>query len=497
MLHNQCLVKSQTYIESIKDEVKYKPYRQGYHFMAPVGWINDPNGLSYYNGEYHLFYQHNPYSGEWSSMHWGHAVSKDLVNWRHMPIALAPSESYDNDEKGGCFSGSAVDDNGVLTLMYTGTVNKDEKSIQTQCIARSNDGINFKKYENNPVIETFPEEGSADFRDPKVWREKNSWYVVIGSGQDGHGKVLLYKSDNLLEWNYVGVMAESNGKFGYMWECPDFFKLGDKYVLMFSPMGLENRKVVYQVGEMDVESGNFTYENEGEIDLGCDYYAPQSLLDDKGRRIIIGCQNSWPWMSWFNGYGPTIEDKWNGCMSIPREIRLTSDNKLQFIPVEELEVLRDSCITYENITYGLENLCLEVGNGIHYELNVDIDLYKTTAKEFGFELRKSDKKATKIMFNITDKKITFDRNNSDDYSKGIKTCDLELDSNILSIKILSDTSSLEIYTNNYKTVLTSNIYPSENENKIEMIATDGEVYISTFKGYSLNTVNQEEKICTM
>ena len=123
--------------------------------------------------------------------------------------------------------------------------------------------------------------------------------------------------------------------------------------------------------------------------------------------------------------------------------------------------------------------------------------FLTTAKEFGFELRKSDKKATKIMFNITDKKITFDRNNSDDYSKGIKTCDLELDSNILSIKILSDTSSLEIYTNNYKTVLTSNIYPSENENKIEMIATDGEVYISTFKGYSLNTVNQEEKICTM
>ena len=292
------------------------------------------------------------------------------------------------------------------------------------------------KYENNPVIETFPEEGSADFRDPKVWRENNSWYVVIGSGKDGNGKVLLYKSDNLLEWNYVGVMAESNGKFGYMWECPDFFKLGDKYVLMFSPMGLENRKVVYQVGEMDFESGKFTYENEGEIDLGFDYYAPQSLLDDKGRRIIIGWQNSWPWMSWFNGYGPTIEDKWNGCMSIPREIRLTSDNKLQFIPVEELEVLRDSCITYENITYGLENLCLEVGNGIHYELNVDIDLYKTTAKEFGFELRKSDKKATKIMFNITDKKITFDRNNSDDYSKGIKTCDLELDSNILSIKIL-------------------------------------------------------------
>ena len=134
MLHLEKLKQSQNYIDSIKDEIKNKPYRQGYHFMAPTGWINDPNGLSFYNGEYHLFYQHNPYSGEWQSMHWGHAVSKDLVNWRHLPVALAPSEFYDNDDKGGCFSGSAVDDNGVLTLMYTGTVNEGETSIQTQCI---------------------------------------------------------------------------------------------------------------------------------------------------------------------------------------------------------------------------------------------------------------------------------------------------------------------------------------------------------------------------
>ena len=301
MLHLEKLKQSQNYIDSIKDEIKNKPYRQGYHFMAPTGWINDPNGLSFYNGEYHLFYQYNPYSGEWQSMHWGHAVSKDLVNWRHLPVALAPSEFYDNDDKGGCFSGSAVDDNGVLTLMYTGTVNEGETSIQTQCIATSNDGINFEKYENNPVIAKYPKDGSMDFRDPKVWRENDAWYVVIGSSKDNDGKALLYKSDDLRNWEYVGVLAESNGEFGYMWECPDFFKLDDKYVLIISPMGVENRKVIYFVGDMDYNTGKFTYETEGEIDLGFDYYAPQTLLDDKNRRIMIGWQNSWAWMPWFNG----------------------------------------------------------------------------------------------------------------------------------------------------------------------------------------------------
>lgn len=488
-IHEECVAKGQEYINSIKEEVKNKPYRQGYHFMAPVGWINDPNGLSYYKGEYHLFYQHNPYSGEWSSMHWGHAKSKDLVNWEHMPIALAPSEFYDKDENGGCFSGSAVDDNGVLTLMYTGTINEGETSIQTQCIARSKDGITFEKYENNPVIKNYPIDGSMDFRDPKVWRENNAWYVVIGSGKDGDGKVLLYKSNDLVNWEYVGVMAESNGKFGYMWECPDFFKLEDKYVLMFSPMGLENRKVVYQVGNMDFNTGKFTYEREGEIDLGFDYYAPQSLLDDKGRRIIIGWQNSWPWMSWFKGYGPTIEDKWNGCMSVPREVKLAEDNQLRFVPVKELETLRHNCVKYENKICKEDGLQLDIGDGIHYELNLDIDLNKTSSKEIIFNLRKSENKCTKIKFDLVDKKIIFDRNNSDDYSEGIKSCDLCIDGNILSIKILSDTSSIEVYTNDYKTVLTSNIYPSENENKIEVLSKGGEVYISEFKGYSLSSVN--------
>lgn len=488
MLHLEKLKQSQNYIDSIKDEIKNKPYRQGYHFMAPTGWINDPNGLSFYNGEYHLFYQYNPYSGEWQSMHWGHAVSKDLVNWRHLPVALAPSEFYDNDDKGGCFSGSAVDDNGVLTLMYTGTVNEGETSIQTQCIATSNDGINFEKYENNPVIAKYPKDGSMDFRDPKVWRENDAWYVVIGSSKDNDGKALLYKSDDLRNWEYVGVLAESNGEFGYMWECPDLFKLDDKYVLIISPMGVENRKVVYFVGDMDYDTGKFTYETEGEIDLGFDYYAPQTLLDDKNRRIMIGWQNSWTWMPWFNGFGPTVEDKWNGCMSIPREIKLTKDNRLQFIPVKELETLRRECVSFNDKVCSDEGMDLNIGNGVHYELNIDIDLSKTTSNEFSIELRKSKEKETKITFDLKNKKMIFNRDNSDEYSKGIKICDLDVEGNVLSFKILSDTSSIEIYTNDYTTVLTSNIYPSSEETNIKMTSKDKDVYVSRFEGYALEEV---------
>ena len=138
MKENYSKSRAEEYILNNKDKLK-DVYRPQYHFVTQIGWLNDPNGMCFYKGEYHLFYQYHPYSDEWGPMHWGHAVSDDLLHWEYLPAAIAPDMPYDYV---GCFSGSAVDDNGVLTLMYTGTVNKDEKSIQTQCIARSNDGIN-------------------------------------------------------------------------------------------------------------------------------------------------------------------------------------------------------------------------------------------------------------------------------------------------------------------------------------------------------------------
>ena len=175
-LMQQNIQKAQLEIDAKKDIVKNGKMRQHYHFMAQTGWINDPNGLIYYKGKYHFFFQYNPYYGFWDCMHWGHAVSEDMVHWEYLPLALAPSENYDNHPRGGCFSGSAIEHDGKLFLMFTGTANNGEGFEQTQCIAYSEDGIHFEKYEGNPVL-TAPEGIPTDFfRDPKVWKHI-IWYA--------------------------------------------------------------------------------------------------------------------------------------------------------------------------------------------------------------------------------------------------------------------------------------------------------------------------------
>lgn len=244
---------------------------QHYHFMPQTGWLNDPNGLIFYKGKYHFFFQWNPYSGFWDFMHWGHAVSEDLLHWEYLPLALAPSEEYDDYRKGGCFSGSAIVHEGKLFLMYTGVTNRGSGNIQTQCIAYSEDGIHFEKYEGNPVI--LPPEGvdGQHFRDPKIWKHKDSYYMVCGASCNNRAQALLYRTEDMLHWTYVNVLAESRGEWGYMWECPDFYPLEDKYVLMCSPMGAGDRKAVYFVGDFDYDTGRFDWDLSGEIDWGMDF----------------------------------------------------------------------------------------------------------------------------------------------------------------------------------------------------------------------------------
>lgn len=293
MLHKERLSRAQISVDTAAKTMK-GIHQQRYHFMAPAYWINDPNGCIFFEGKYHLFYQHNPYAPVWGAMHWGHAVSKDLVHWEHLPIALAPSEPYDDHPEGGVFSGSAVYHEGVLSVFYTGTTNYGAGFVQTQCLAESRDGgVTFEKYSGNPVINELPPDASPDFRDPKVLRVEDMWYMIIGSSEGsgawhgGDGCVQMYRSGDLKNWSYCGVIARSNGKLGSMWECPDLFRLGEKWVLIFSPMLCGARKTVYQVGEMDFDNVRFTCESQVKIDWGCEYYAPQSLRDQQERAILI------------------------------------------------------------------------------------------------------------------------------------------------------------------------------------------------------------------
>ena len=228
--------------------------RPAFHLSARTGWMNDPNGFSFYHGKYHMFYQYHPYDSHWGPMYWGHAVSEDLLHWEYLPAALAPDKPYDKD---GCFSGSAIAlADGCQLLMYTGVEKKEQEDgriyeFQTQCLA-TGDGLDYKKYKDNPVIDEkdLPEGFSRhDFRDPKLWKKEDGTYAcVIGNrSADGSGQILLFTSSDGFSWKYEKVLVENKNRYGKMWECPDFFFLDGQWVLITSPQDMLPSDFEYQM----------------------------------------------------------------------------------------------------------------------------------------------------------------------------------------------------------------------------------------------------------
>ena len=301
-----------------------------YHYRPEKGWINDPNGLVYFNGYYHVFYQHAPdYEIPWQQpMHWGHARTKDFLHWEELPVALAPDREYDND---GCFSGTAIVKDDTLYLFYASIFKSDPKaqSEQTVSIATSKDGIHFEKYEGNPVIPHFPIDGSHDFRDPAVTCINGEYYCVMASGhvETKTGRLLLYKSHDLLRWEYVGIMSEwANCRFT---ECPSFMPAGDKFLLSASVCPLEARhyfSLMFGSFQNDV----FQVEYAAEVDKGPDQYAGQIFRDHLGRCLLISWAPGWS----YKGYA----QKDVGCMSVPREIKL-ENGRITAYPIKELQYL--------------------------------------------------------------------------------------------------------------------------------------------------------------
>lgn len=278
-------------------------YRPTYHIATPGGWLNDPNGLCYFNGYYHVFYQYHPFSAKWGPMHWGHVRSKDLVHWEQLPIALTLGNQED---PGGCFSGSAIVKDDRLYLLYTGQHYYADHDLnhffEVQNLAYSDDGIHFTKYSGNPII-TAPKDNSQDFRDPKVWFQNGYYYLVIGSRakDKDQGRVLLYCSSNLTNWQEMGPIAKASSSKdeGYMWECPDLFSLNGQDVFMCSPMGMDKQEKqflnysqsCYSIGQLDLSKPQFTGSAFRDIDSGHNFYAPQTFLTPNHRRIMVG------WMS--------------------------------------------------------------------------------------------------------------------------------------------------------------------------------------------------------
>lgn len=323
-LHAQAVAMAQQAVEAAARRVAGDPARPAYHFQSPALWMNDPNGPLFHNGEYHLFYQHNPYGADWGHMHWGHAKSKDLAHWQHLPIALAPS--LDRGEE-HCFSGSAVVNNGVPTIFYTSIGPKTpagDGAVQWSATG-SDDLATWRKSPANPIMTEQLHGGDKvlDWRDPYVFRQGDRWLMTLGGRlRDRKGAAFLYESPDLAKWKYRGVLYESPSDPN--WECPNFFKLKDKWVLIASPHG----KVRYLVGDFDEAAGKFTPHKQGLVDFGPIYYAPNGLFDASGRHLL------WGWLRDVRG------DGWNGALGLPRALSIDADGDLVMQPAKELEQLR-------------------------------------------------------------------------------------------------------------------------------------------------------------
>ncbi|MGO2100719.1 glycoside hydrolase family 32 protein [Vagococcus salmoninarum] len=437
-------------------------YKPQYHLSTPIGWMNDPNGFVYYQGEYHLFYQHYPYDSVWGPMHWGHAKSKDLVTWEDLPVALEPTEEYESE---GCFSGSAIEKDGKLYLLYTGHVERDGVRRETQCLAYSEDGVHFEKYSGNPVISEEHIQGVADigdFRDPKVFEKNGMYYCVIASKTpDERGRILLFKSSDLFEWEFVSILLEGTKEQGIMWECPDLFELDGQDVLIMSPIEIPKDGYQYDntsstvafIGKVDWETGKFETENYHEIDFGLDFYAPQTCVDDQGRRIMVA------WMQMWHRTMPTHDLKhgWVGSMSLPRELKVRNHYLVQepisFL-TNRLEVEKDIKEVSLREDYYLVDGFVKSGKiDLVLELQADLEIKLGGADEY-----------LSLFYDFKEETLVFDRRKSGFELVGaekeplnIRRVKCPLVNQELQLSLYSDISALEIFTSEGKTV-TSTFY---------------------------------------
>lgn len=444
-------------------------YRQDYHLMAPIGWINDPNGFVYYKGEYHLFYQYYPYDSIWGPMHWGHAKSKDLLHWEDLPVALAPSEEYDID---GCFSGSAIEKDGKLYLMYTGHYEREGIKREVQCMAVSEDGIHFEKFLENPVISEQHIEGVAaidDFRDPKIVEHNGLYYSVVASKTaEQRGQILLFQSDDLVHWQFTSILLKGEKEQGIMWECPDLFHLDGKDVLLISPIEMEKKENSYEninstvafIGEVDWSTGRFTVDNHHEIDFGLDFYAPQTCFDEQGKRIMVA------WMQMWGRNMPTNElgHLWAGTMTLPRELHVVDQQVIQQ-PINTIyKLITDKKrIKKEK----LENSSIELDNIEAKQFYIELSGTLTQTENLAIKVLRTNESAVELIYEPATGYLSISRDSFGFKITGIETEQLTkrttrvpLIDNSLLLEVFRDTSSIEVFANGVAT-MSMNFYEKE------------------------------------
>lgn len=483
------LKKADAAVTKLRQERKDRWYPR-LHIAASGGWINDPNGLCFFEGRYHVYFQHHPYSTEWGPMHWGHVSSADMVTWRREPIAFAPSVEADRD---GVFSGSAVvSDHGRLIAYYTGHrwrngINEDDGNVQVQCMAESVDGINFEK---KGVIIECPE-GLLHFRDPKVFRIGDKWHMIFGvCSAEKRGEVWLYTSADMDNWEFDQVLFQDPDPDVYMLECPDMFQLGDKWVISYCPMGA--RPVGYQsrnghnagyvVGSWEPGAAFEQITEYRPTDWGHQYYAPQSLEAPDGRRIIYA------WLGSFTMEIATQEsDGWCGQMTVPRELTLGEDNRLIAVPIRELTQRRADTIDFGSFELGVneDRLLLEDGDAVEIEL--EVDLTRSTAERIGLEVHKTAEGcSTYVAYDDLAQRVILDRRTTGHGDRGYRAAPFSGDR--LKLRVLVDRGSIEVFVNDGIETMTSFSFPAEGPRAVELLSESGTAAVEALKVHRLNTI---------
>lgn len=465
-------------------------FRPTYHFSPRYGWMNDPNGMAYFNGVYHLFYQLNPYGTQWGNMHWGHATSKDLKHWKYEPIALIP------DSLGEIFSGCMVVDKdntagfgkNALIALYT-----NAGKVQTQSIAYStDDGKTFTKYEGNPVL---VDPNFVDFRDPKVfWYDKTKeWVMSLATEQT----ITFYGSKDLRQWSKLSSFGEGIGAHGGVWECPDLFPLQykgmTKWVLLVSinPGGPNGGSATqYFIGNFDGKA--FTADKLDYplwVDYGRDNYAGVTWSNvPQNKFIMVGWTNNWTYAN----DTPTIN--FRGGLTLPREFKLVDNGKhliLASEPIETLKELRENSRSIEPFevvdSYFLDKLLVE-NNGA-YELQMTI---KPRTNTSSFSIILSNREDEELVFNFDLKNNTqkVDRSKSgnvsfnDEFAANASVAPLEIHKSY-DIRIFIDKNSSELFVNNGELVQTNSIYPTEAYNKFKLTVDGGSIDVENLSIHSI------------
>ena len=501
ILMASCAPKSEQ-VTMTSNEFPNDKFRPQIHFSPKEAWMNDPNGMVYYDGEYHLFYQYYPDSTVWGPMHWGHAVSPDMVHWEHLPIALYP------DELGYIFSGSAVIDwnntsglqNGEhppMIAIFThhepvGASQDDNDTYQYQSIAFSNDkGRTWTKYEGNPVV---PNPGIKDFRDPKVtWNEKSGEWLMVFAALD---RVKFYTSPNLIDWTFQSDFGVNDGSHGGVWECPDLFELPvegtdeTKWVLLLSinPGGPNGGSATqYFVGDFDGKTfTNIHYPEMTQwLDWGPDNYAGVTWGDipkEETRRLFLGWMGNW-------NYAQVVPtEKWRSAMTIPRTLHLTKNTETGVYsvasrPVKELESIEGEKISFQGKTIDTGSLFnITEGNGKKinspFKSVMNIDLSEGSRK-FKLVLDNPETKEEFIL-RFDGDKVYGDRGKSgiidfaDNFAHEDAYAELGemLNGNSLKIEIYVDESSIEVFLNDGAVVMTEIFFPTKGYTRAYLMSED-------------------------